>query len=84
MLKSIASWSDGPQCSERDIKDFLDRVNSHIKRGEVTHLTFEDLTNKQGRPATYQENELHRKRAIKKLKDMVESGEVKFTPISPA
>lgn len=38
-----SNWSDEPQFSERDIREFFDRVNGYIKRGEITHLTYEDL-----------------------------------------
>lgn len=67
-----AKWDTEPQFSERDIKDFLDRVNHYIRRGEVTHLTFEDLLREPvametWRPDTYQANDVWQAKAEERL-----------------
>jgi hypothetical protein len=73
-----SQWSDEPKFSERDIKNFFDRVNGYIKRGEVTHLTYEDFVRepvlmKPFRPDSYQHNDTAQAEADEKLASLVAS-----------
>jgi hypothetical protein len=73
-----SKWSDEPQFSEKDVREFFDRINHYIRRGEITHLTFEDFVREPTamqsfRPDTYQKNDVWQAEAEERLAMVVAS-----------